>query len=136
MNKNARPLVASTLRRTIITALLALAAMAGQGQNTVGTLADTYWRNEMTGDWLIGITKNHVIYDNKVWDIVARTEKKDAYTLAISDGTTIRKGYAALPSASRNRQHAAQSLLKPCPTIPLKICTQASPTTATGMATA
>ena len=34
MNKNARPLVASTLRRTIIIALLALVAMAGQGQPT------------------------------------------------------------------------------------------------------
>ena len=32
MNKNARPMVASTLRRTIITILLALVAMAGQGQ--------------------------------------------------------------------------------------------------------
>jgi len=32
MNKNARPLVASTLRRTIITILLALVAVAGQAQ--------------------------------------------------------------------------------------------------------
>ena len=41
-------------------------ALAGQAQNTVGTLTDTYWRNEKTGDCLIGITSNHVIYDNKV----------------------------------------------------------------------
>lgn len=72
--------------------LLALVAVVGQAQNTVGTLADTYWRNEKTGDWLIGITANHVIYDNMVWDIVARTEKKDAYTLTISNGTTIKVG--------------------------------------------
>ena len=32
MNKNARPMVASTLRRTIITILLALVAMTGQAQ--------------------------------------------------------------------------------------------------------
>ena len=34
MNKNARPMVASTLRRTIITILLALVAMTGHGQIT------------------------------------------------------------------------------------------------------
>lgn len=79
-------------KKTFITALLALVAMAGWAQNAVGTLADTYWRNDATGDWLIGITTNHVIYDNKVWDIVSQTEKKDAYTLTISDGTTIRVG--------------------------------------------
>ena len=79
-------------KKTIITILFALVAMLGQGQNTVGTLADTYWRNEKTGDWLIGITANHVIYDNMVWDIVARTEKKDAYALTISNGTTIKVG--------------------------------------------
>ena len=79
-------------KKTIMSILLALVAMAGQAQNTVGTLADTYWRNEKTGDWLIGITANHVIYDNMVWDIVARTEKKDAYALTISNGTTIKVG--------------------------------------------
>ena len=89
-------------KKTIITALLALVAMTGRAQNAVSTLADTYWRNEKTGDWLIGITANHVIYDNMVWDIVARTEKKDAYTLTISrptsdrlqgkNGTTIKVG--------------------------------------------
>ena len=79
-------------KKTIMSILLALVAMVGQAQNTVGTLADTYWRNKKTGDWLIGIKANHVIYDNMVWDIVARTEKKDAYTLTISNGTTIKVG--------------------------------------------
>ena len=55
-------------------------------------LADTYWRNETTGDWLIGFTKKHVIYNNKVWDIVSQTEKKDAYTLTLNDGTIIHVG--------------------------------------------
>lgn len=55
-------------------------------------IADTYWRNEATGDWLIGFTKQHVIYNNKVYDIVSQTEKKDTYTLMLSDGTTIRVG--------------------------------------------
>ncbi len=43
-------------------------------------IANTYWRNEATGDWLIGFTKQHVIYNNKVYDIVSQTVKKDAYT--------------------------------------------------------
>ena len=55
-------------------------------------IADTYWRNEATGDWLIGITPNHVIYGNKVWDIVSQTEKKGVYTLTIAGGTTIQIG--------------------------------------------
>ena len=55
-------------------------------------ITNTYWRNESTGDWMIGITPNHVIYNNKVWDIVSQTEKKDAYTLTINDGTIIKVG--------------------------------------------
>ena len=55
-------------------------------------ITHTYWRNEATGDWLIGITPQHVIYKNKVWDIVSQTEKKDAYTLTINDGTIIKVG--------------------------------------------
>lgn len=55
-------------------------------------IANTYWRNEATGDWLIGFAKQHVIYNNKVYDIVSQTVKKDAYTLTLSDGTTIRIG--------------------------------------------
>ena len=55
-------------------------------------ITNTYWRNKETGDWLIGITPNHVIYNNKVWDIVSQTEKKDAYTLTITDGTIIQVG--------------------------------------------
>ena len=55
-------------------------------------ITNTYWRNETTGDWLIGITSNHVIYGNKVWDIVKQTEKKNAYTLTINNGTIIHIG--------------------------------------------
>ena len=38
------------MKRNILIVLLALVAMATFGQ-TKG-LADTYWRNEQTGDWL------------------------------------------------------------------------------------
>ena len=53
-------------------------------------IIDTYWRNEATGDWLIGFAPQHVIYNNKVYDIANQTEKKDAYTLTLSDGTVIK----------------------------------------------
>ena len=76
----------------IITVLLALVAMAGQAQNLKSGLSDTYWRSDATGDWLIGITTNHVIYDNQVWDITSQTEKKDTYMLTFGNGTTIKVG--------------------------------------------
>ena len=53
-------------------------------------ITDTYWRNEATGDWLIGFTANHVVYKNKVWDIVGQTEKKNAYSLVLAGGLTIK----------------------------------------------
>ena len=53
-------------------------------------ITDTYWRNEVTGDWLIGFSPQHVIYNNIVYDIANQMEKKDAYTLTLSDGTVIK----------------------------------------------
>lgn len=53
---------------------------------------DTYWRDSSTGDWLIGFAEKYVVYQNKVWDIVRRTEKKDAYTLTLDDGTIVKAG--------------------------------------------
>ena len=55
-------------------------------------IADTYWRNETTGDWMIGFAPKHLVYNNKVWDIVSQTVKKDAYTLTVDDGTVIKVG--------------------------------------------
>ena len=79
-------------KKFFTTLFLALVAVAGLAQDAENGLADTYWRNDKTGDWLIGITEKQVIYDNLVWDIVAQTEAKDSYTLSISDGTTIKVG--------------------------------------------
>ena len=53
-------------------------------------ITDTYWRNEATGDWLIGFTANHVVHNNKVWDIVSQKEKKNAYSLVLAGGLTIK----------------------------------------------
>ena len=58
--------------------------------DTPDGIADTYWRNEATGDWLIGFAPQHVIYNNKVYDIANQMEKKDAYTLTLSDGNVVK----------------------------------------------
>ena len=63
----------------------------GAGEIPDGII-DTYWRNNATGDWLIGFAANHVIYNNKVWDIATLTNNKDAYTIALTDGPTIKVG--------------------------------------------
>ena len=55
-------------------------------------LTDTYWRSEATGEWLIGFTEGHIIYNNKVWDIASQTQRKDAYALTLDDGTAVRVG--------------------------------------------
>ena len=55
-------------------------------------ITDTYWRSEATGNWLIGFSPRHVIYNNKVWDIVSQTEKNDAYTLTLDGGETVKVG--------------------------------------------
>ena len=75
--------------RIVMTLLLTLATLAGQAQEGI---ADTYWRNEATGDWMIGFAPRHVICRNQVWDITSQTVKKDAYKLTLSDGTVIRVG--------------------------------------------
>ena len=55
-------------------------------------ITDTYWRNTLTGDWLIGFAQHHVIYNNKVWDILNQTEHKGTYQLTLNDGLTIKVG--------------------------------------------
>ena len=86
-------------KTTIIAALLALVALTGEAnikdKQTSGEpkgITDTYWRNEATGDWLIGFASNHVIYNNSVREIVSRSENKDVYTLLTDNGESIKVG--------------------------------------------
>lgn len=44
-------------------------------------IMDTYWRDDKTGEWLIGLTEDGVIYDCKVWGISKMEERDGAYTL-------------------------------------------------------
>lgn len=70
------------MKHILTTLLFTLLALTTQAQ----ALTDTYWRNAQTGEWLIGFTENHVIYDCRTWDIVARLEKKDKHELTIAEG--------------------------------------------------
>lgn len=55
-------------------------------------LADTYWRNDVTGEWLLGITPHKIIYNNQVNDIVSHIENKGNHIYHLKDGTTITVG--------------------------------------------
>ena len=61
-------------------------------ENLPTGIADTYWRIEATGDWLIGFTPKYVVYGNRVHGIVSQTEKKDAYTLTLDNGINVKVG--------------------------------------------
>ena len=52
-------------------------------------ITDTYWRNEGTGDWLVGFATEHVIYDSRFWDIKSMTEKRGGYTLTVENGSDV-----------------------------------------------
>ena len=66
---------------------LAVAVLLGTNTSNAQSLTDTYWRNPKTGNWVIGFTEKHVIYDNAVWDIMEQTERKGGYTFTISNGS-------------------------------------------------
>ena len=63
-----------------------LEACATKEAQETQSLTNTYWRNTKTGDWLIGFTEKHVIYDNAIWDIVTMSEQGDAYQMTVSNG--------------------------------------------------
>ena len=44
-------------------------------------IKDSYWRDDKTGDWLLGITDKNIIYDCKIWDISSMNEKNDSYSI-------------------------------------------------------
>jgi len=108
------------MKKTILTIIFALVVLTGQAQRFVDQLADTYWRNEQTGDWIIGFTQKHVIYNNKVWDITNKTEKKDTYILTIDDGTSIKveKERKGLRKISVGKQKPVECSLITTATLP------------------
>ncbi|MBR4042372.1 MAG: TlpA family protein disulfide reductase [Bacteroidaceae bacterium] len=75
------------MKPTKLFLFLAVAVLLGANTSNAQSLTDTYWRNPKTGDWVIGFTEKHVIYDNVVWDIMEQTERKGGYTFSISNGS-------------------------------------------------
>ncbi len=77
------------MKKTIITALLAIVSITGLAQNKIGILAGTMWRNEQTGDWDIGFTEKYAIYDCRFWEYgnLKRMNDKFEVTLVNPDKT-------------------------------------------------
>ena len=65
---------------TLIVAMLMAACASNETQETQ-SLANTYWRNIKSGDWLIGFTEGHVIYDSQWCEIVSTSVQSDKYNL-------------------------------------------------------
>ena len=77
------------MKKTIITAMLAIVSITGLAQNKIGILAGTMWRNEQTGDWDIGFTEKYAIYDCRFWEYgnLKRMNDKFEVTLVNPDKT-------------------------------------------------
>ena len=71
--------------KKLLTIMLALVALTGWAQSDLGTLAETMWRNEQTGDWDIGFTKKYAIYDCKLWDYDYVRPKGNKVVMALTN---------------------------------------------------
>ncbi len=65
------------MKKLFLTLIVAFATLCGFAQE----IANTYWRNNATGDWFIGIADKYIIYDCRFWEIENIGQKKDRYTL-------------------------------------------------------
>lgn len=78
--KKARPLVAMKFGFMSAAMAVILCGCAGDG------ITDTYWRDDKTGDWLIGLTEDKVVYDCKVWNIASTANNDGTYTILAECG--------------------------------------------------
>ena len=65
------------MKRTFLIALLALMMLCG----CTSGITDTYWRNDKTGEWMMGITDDNLIYDSKIWDIIYSSDTNGVYAI-------------------------------------------------------
>ena len=65
------------MKRTFLIALLALMMLCG----CTSGITDTYWRNDKTGEWMMGITDDNLIYDSKIWDIIYSSDTNGVYVI-------------------------------------------------------
>ena len=73
------------MKKLLSTLLLTLVAMVGEAQSSIGTLAETYWRNEQTGAWDIGFTEKHAIYDCRLWDYSNVRQKDGTFEMTLTN---------------------------------------------------
>ena len=65
------------MKRTFLIALFALMMLCG----CTSGITDTYWRNDKTGEWMMGITDDNLIYDSKIWDIIYSSDTNGVYVI-------------------------------------------------------
>ncbi len=66
-------------KKTIITILFALVAVAGQAQ--VKSSLDLCLRDEVTGEWLIGLFDDYAVYNCEIWEYAKADTLKGEYML-------------------------------------------------------
>ena len=65
------------MKRTFLIALFSLMMLCG----CTSGITDTYWRNDKTGEWMMGITDDNLIYDSKIWDIIYSSDTNGVYAI-------------------------------------------------------
>ena len=73
------------MKQTIIIFFFAVVTFVLCGCGGDG-ITDTYWRDDKTGEWLIGLTEDKMFYDCKVWGIASKEESDGTYTLQANYG--------------------------------------------------
>ena len=73
-------------KKTIITIFLSAMMLFLMSACSGNDIRDTYWRDNKTGEWLIGLTDDRVIYDSKVWGISKMDERDGTYTIQANYG--------------------------------------------------
>ncbi len=56
-------------------------SLAAEQKDKPQPLDESCWRDDVTGDWIIGIYPEGVVYDSKFWEYTDRDEKKGQYLL-------------------------------------------------------
>ena len=70
-------------RLSVVSLAMGLLVLCGC---TGGGIMDTYWRDDKTGEWLIGLTEEKLIYDCKIWDIASMNKSNGTYSIKAKYG--------------------------------------------------
>ncbi|MBP3228899.1 MAG: TlpA family protein disulfide reductase [Bacteroidaceae bacterium] len=101
--------------RLILAALLALCAVAGHAQ--VRTGLDLCLRDEVTGEWLIGLFDDYAVYGADYWQYEAADTVRHRYVLSRSSGERLS---VELQQKKRRGAHIYKYSIQPAAGLPLK----------------